>query len=114
MISAGTSEAAPSGAAVRSSAGTGAGSSGMPAGAGRGSAVAIPLPCLRGAACGHAQASGCHVLHDALSVERGNVVLYHHPPEIEDGDAVRYGEHVVQVVGDHDDPQAVVPETTHE
>src|SRR5438552_15963938 len=47
-------------------------------------------------------ASAGHVLDDTLAVEGRRRVLEHHPPQVEDGNAVGHLDHVVQVVG-HDD-----------
>ena len=64
--------------------------------------------------CCHAQTPGRHVLDDALSVERRDVVLHHHPPQVQDGDPVGHGEDVVEVVRDHQHRQAVVPQASYQ
>src|SRR5438105_1128663 len=90
-IAGGSSAAAASGAAVRSTA-----------------ASAAEMPCLGARAIGAAQPSRGHVLDDALTVKRGDLVLHDKASQIDDRDAVGDLEHVIQVVRDDHDREAAV------
>src|SRR5947209_3859853 len=99
-ISGGTATAA-SAAAVGSSA------------EGSASARAI-LSALAIGAASPARSAGGHVIDDALAIEYGDLILGHHPPQMQDGNPVGNFEDVIQVMRDHHDGKAAITQTAHQ
>src|SRR2546423_7660767 len=95
-ISGGTSSWAASGAAVGSRADSGA------------SARAMLLPVAFSARPVTTGGAGRHVFDDTLAVKRRGTVLRHHPAKVEDRDPIRDLEHIVEVVRNDHDSEAVV------
>src|SRR5439155_8657249 len=95
-ISGGTSSWAALAAAVGSAADSGA------------SALAMLLPVTISVSGRPTGGAGRHVLDDTLAVKCRCAVLRHHPAQVEDRDPIGDLEHVVEVVRDNHDGEAVV------